>query len=207
MINNITKATYEISEESIYDMPLVVNQLPEELSEFKLLRERALDNETMAEHGFPGNSQETFANMGRITGFLREFAAPSAIPIEEDGADIVAATVVHLFKDEESAASWMKNVFVKQFEDNVGSDVGEGQILAAVETLEIEDFYDEAVGIRAVQDGKDGILSTTVLDFRVGRLLGVSFLVTVGDYGRTEVTTKLGLELERNIVRQLLSTS
>ena len=207
MINNITKATYEISEESIYDMPLVVNQLPEELSEFKLLRERALDNETMAEHGFPGNSQETFANMGRITGFLREFAAPSAIPIEEDGADIVAATVVHLFKDEESAASWMKNVFVKQFEDNVGSDVGEGQILAAVETLEIEDFYDEAVGIRAVQDGKDGILSTTVLDFRVGRLLGVSFLVTVGDYGRTEVTTRLGLELERNIVRQLLSTS
>ena len=207
MINNITKATYEISEESIYDMPLVVNQLPEELSEFKLLRERALDNQTMAEHGFPGNSQETFANMGRITGFLREFAAPSAIPLEEDGADIVAATVVHLFKDEESAASWMKNVFVKQFEDNVGSDVGEGQILAAVETLEIEDFYDEAVGIRAVQDGKDGILSTTVLDFRVGRLLGVSFLVTVGDYGRTEVTTKLGLELERNIVRQLLSTS
>ena len=207
MINNITKATYEISEESIYDMPLVVNQLPEELSEFKLLRERTLDNETMAEHGFPGNSQETFANMGRITGFLREFAAPSAIPIEEDGADIVAATVVHLFKDEESAASWMKNVFVKQFEDNVGSDVGEGQILASVETLEIEDFYDEAVGIRAVQDGKDGILSTTVLDFRVGRLLGVSFLVTVGDYGRTEVTTKLGLELERNIVRQLLSTS
>ena len=207
MINNITKATYEISEESIYDMPLVVNQLPEELSEFKLLRERALDNETMAEHGFPGNSQETFANMGRITGFLREFAAPSAIPLEEDGADIVAATVVHLFKDEESAASWMKNVFVKQFEDNVGSDVGEGQILAAVETLEIEDFYDEAVGIRAVQDGKDGILSTTVLDFRVGRLLGVSFLVTVGDYGRTEVTTRLGLELERNIVRQLLSTS
>ena len=207
MINNITKATYEISEESIYDMPLVVNQLPEELSEFKLLRERALDNETMAEHGFPGNSQETFANMGRITGFLREFAAPSAIPLEEDGADIVAATVVHLFKDEESATSWMKNVFVKQFEDNVGSDVGEGQILAAVETLEIEDFYDEAVGIRAVQDGKDGILSTTVLDFRVGRLLGVSFLVTVGDYGRTEVTTRLGLELERNIVRQLLSTS
>jgi len=207
MINSITKATYEISEESIHDMPLVVNQLPEELSGFKVLRERALDNETMAEHGFPGNSQETFANMGRITGFLREFAAPSAIPLEEDGADIVAATVVHLFKDEECAASWMKNVFVKQFEDNVGSDVGEGQILAAVETLEIEDFYDEAVGIRAVQDGRDGILSTTVLDFRVGRLLGVSFLVTVGDYGRTETTTRLGLELERNIVRQLLSTS
>ena len=207
MINNITKATYEISEESICDMPLVVDQLPEELSEFKLLRERTLNNETMAEHGFPGNSQETFTNMGRITGFLREFASPSAVPIEEEGADIVAANVVHLFRNEESASNWMRNVFVKQFEDNVGSDVGEGQILAAVEILEIEDFYGEAVGIRAIQDGKDGILSTTVLDFRVGRLLGVSFLVTVGDYGRTEITTRLGLELERNIIRQLLSTS
>ena len=100
----------------------------------------------------------------------------------------------------------MKNVFVKQFKDNVGNEVGENQSLVAVEELEVDDFYDKAVGIRAVQDGEDGILSTTVIDFRIGRLLGVSFVVTVGDHGRTELTTMLGLELERHIVRTLLTT-
>ena len=100
----------------------------------------------------------------------------------------------------------MTNVFVKQFKENIGREVGEDQKLVAVEELEIEDFYDRAVGIRAVQDGVDGILSTTVIDFRIGRILGVSFVVTVGDHGRTELTTMLGLELERNIVRELLTT-
>ncbi|SVA02883.1 uncharacterized protein METZ01_LOCUS55737, partial [marine metagenome] len=143
---------------------------------------------------------------GRVTGYLREFASPSAIPRQEDGSDIVAATVVHLFEDENRAASWMTDVFVKQFKDNVGSEIGENQSIVAVEELEIDDFYDRAIGIRAVQDGEDGILSTTVIDFRIGRLLGVSFVVTVGDHGRTELTTMLGLELERNIVRELLAT-
>ena len=141
-----------------------------------------------------------------MTGYLREFASPSAIPKREDGQNIVAATVIHLFENEDSAASWMTDVFVKQFKDNVGREVGEDQKLVAVEELEIEDFYDRAVGIRAVQDGVDGILSTTVIDFRIGRILGVSFVVTVGDHGRTELTTMLGLELERNIVRELLAT-
>ena len=63
------------------------------------------------------------------------------------------------------------------------------------------------MGIRAVQDGAEGVLSTTVIDFQMGQLLGVSFVVTVGDHGRTELTTMLGLELERSIVRELLSTN
>ena len=86
------------------------------------------------------------------------------------------------------------------------TQVGEGQKLVAVEELEIDDFYDKAVGIRAVQDGDEGILSTTVIDFKIGRILGVSFVVTVGDHGRTELTTMVGLELERNIVREILAT-
>ena len=100
----------------------------------------------------------------------------------------------------------MSEVFIKQFKNNVNSQVGEGQKLVAVEELEIDDFYDKAVGIRAVQDGDEGVLSTTVIDFRIGRILGVSFVVTVGDHGRTELTTMLGLELERNIVREILAT-
>ncbi len=206
MTNSIAQATYNITDQSLENMALDLNNLPDELSGFSPFRESVLDNKLMASHGFPGNSEDNYNAAGRMTGYLREFASPSAIPKREDGQNIVAATVIHLFENEDSAASWMTNVFVKQFKDNVGREVGEDQKLVAVEELEIEDFYDRAVGIRAVQDGVDGILSTTVIDFRIGRILGVSFVVTVGDHGRTELTTMLGLELERNIVRELLTT-
>ena len=206
MTNSIAQATYNITDQSLENMALDLNNLPDELSGFSPFRESVLDNKLMASHGFPGNSEDNYNAAGRMTGYLREFASPSAIPKREDGQNIVAATVIHLFENEDSAASWMTNVFVKQFKDNVGREVGEDQKLVAVEELEIEDFYDRAVGRRAVQDGVDGILSTTVIDFRIGRILGVSFVVTVGDHGRTELTTMLGLELERNIVRELLTT-
>ena len=206
MTNSIAQATYNITDQSLENMALDLNNLPDELSGFSPFRESVLDNKLMASHGFPGNTEDNYNAAGRMTGYLREFASPSAIPKREDGQNIVAATVIHLFENEDSAASWMTNVFVKQFKDNVGREVGEEQKLVAVEELEIEDFYDRAVGIRAVQDGVDGILSTTVIDFRIGRILGVSFVVTVGDHGRTELTTMLGLELERNIVRELLAT-
>jgi|TARA_B100001013_G_C24601883_1_gene439270 hypothetical protein len=206
MTNSIAQATYNITDQSLENMALDLKNLPDELSGFSPFRESVLDNKLMASHGFPGNTEDNYNAAGRMTGYLREFASPSAIPKREDGQNIVAATVIHLFENEDSAASWMTNVFVKQFKDNVGREVGEEQKLVAVEELEIEDFYDRAVGIRAVQDGVDGILSTTVIDFRIGRILGVSFVVTVGDHGRTELTTMLGLELERNIVRELLAT-
>lgn len=206
MSNPISHATYDINEKSLENMALSLEGLPDEISGFSLLRESVLNNKTMASHGFPGNTEESYTEAGRVTGYLREFASPSAVPRQQDGSDIVAATVVHLFEDEERAAFWMTDVFIKQFRDNVDSEVGDNQRLVAVEELEIEDFYDKAVGIRAVQDGEDGVLSTTVIDFRIGRLLGVSFVVTVGDHGRTELTTMLGLELERNIVRELLAT-
>ena len=206
MTNSIAQATYSITDQSLENMALDLKNLPEELAGVSPFRESVLDNKLMASHGFPGNTEDNYNAAGRMTGYLREFASPSAIPKREDGQNIVAATVIHLFENEDSAASWMTNVFVKQFKDNVGREVGEDQKLVAVEELEIEDFYDRAVGIRAVQDGVDGILSTTVIDFRIGRILGVSFVVTVGDHGRTELTTMLGLELERNIVRELLAT-
>ena len=206
MTNSLAQATYELASESLQKMTLGLDQLPGELAGFSLLRESVLDNKTMAAHGFPGNTEESYDAAGRLTGYLREFASASAIPQSEDGSDIVAATVAHLFKVPEHSEKWMTETFVAQFKNNVGNEVGENQTLVAVEELEIDDFYDKSVGIRAVQSGEEGILSTTVNDFKNGRLLGVSFVVTIGDHGRTELTTLLGLELERNIVRELLAT-
>ncbi len=42
------------------------------------------------------------------------------------------------------------------------------------------------------------------MDFRLGRLLGVVYVATLGDYSRLEVTQELGLTLERKIVRVVL---
>ena len=201
----ISGSEYEIGDRSLENMVLDIGNLPNELNEFTLLRESVLDNKTIATHGFPGNTEENYTNIGRVTGYLREFASPTAIPQHEDASNIVAATIVHLFRDDRCAKEWMTDMFVNQFEDNLGKEIGDGQKLVTVERLEIDDFYEHSVGIRAVQDGEEGILSTTVIDFQMDKLLGVSFVVTVGDHGRTELTTMLGLELERSIVRELLS--
>ena len=207
MTTALSQSTYNISNSmALKNMVLKKDALPKELEKFVLLRESELDNSKIAMHGFPGNDEKSYKEAGRITGYMREFCSPSPIPQHKDGSDIVAATIVHIFEDENSPHNWMENIFIKQFKDNVGNQVGEDQQLVAVEQLEIDDFYDKSIGIRAVQDGQEGTLSTTIIDFCIGRLLGVTFIVTVGDHGRTELTTMLGLELERSIVKELLET-
>lgn len=208
MTTALSQSTYKISNSmALKNMVLKKDSLPKELEQFVLLRESELDNSTIAMHGFPGSDEKSYEDAGRITGYMREFCSPSPIPQHKDGSNIVAATIVHIFEDENSPHNWMENIFIKQFKDNIGKKVGEDQQLVAVEQLEIDDFYDKSVGIRAVQDGQEGTLSTTIIDFCIGRLLGVTFIVTVGDHGRTELTTMLGLELERSIVKELLEPS
>jgi hypothetical protein len=43
-----------------------------------------------------------------------------------------------------------------------------------------------------------------VVDFRVGRVLGVTYIATLGNYARQELVTELGLALERKIVHVVL---
>lgn len=204
MTTALSQSTYKISNfMALKNMVLPIDSLPKELKEFKLLRESELENSTMAMHGFPGNNEEIYTKAKRLTGYMREFCSP-VMPQHKDGSDILAATIVHLFENEDSPHNWMENIFTKQFKDNLGKEINGEQKLVAVEQLEIDDFYDKSVGIRAVQDGQEGTLSTTIIDFCIGRLLGVSFVVTVGDHGRTELTTMLGLELESSIVKELL---
>ena len=45
-----------------------------------------------------------------------------------------------------------------------------------------------------------GLMSSTVIDFRVGRILGVAFIGTVGDHQRLDLATQLGLAFEQRIV-------
>lgn len=200
MSTALTRATYTISDALIERMILDPTELPGGLAGFQLARSGYLDNHTMAEQGFPGNSAERFARIGRITGFLAEYANPEASAAEAPGIDVAAGAVVHLFDNEESVQVWMHEIFLRQFEENVGESSRDGSELVSVEKLDARGFADEAVSLRATHRGTVGLVSSTVIDFRVGRLLGVAFVVSTGDLERLEPTTDLALALERRMV-------
>jgi hypothetical protein len=186
-------------------MVLVKQDLPAALQDFIPVRREFLDNKTMAEQGLPGSTAERFEEIGRITGYLQDFRAPApetgSIPL---GYDLMVATVVHLFNEPQSVSRWMEEVFLRDFESNIDKEIHPGQRLLIAERLPFEGFADEAVGLRILQSTEEGPVSSTVVDLRVGHVLGVAYMVTLGNYTRREVVEQLGLTLERKIVRVVL---
>jgi hypothetical protein len=149
----------------------------------------------MAQQGFPGSSAERFRTVGRLTGYLQEFAAPAPeseqIPV---GYDIAAATVVHLFEDPGGVSRWIEEVFLRDFTANVDQELQPGQRLLMVQRLDFRGFADEVAGLRVLQSSPIGPISSTVVDFRA----------TVGNFERQELVERLGRALERKIVRVVL---
>ena len=129
---------------------------------------------------------------------MRELGPTSNMAMS-DGFDFMAASVVHLFDSPDSVHGWMHEIFLKDFEDRVGESVGQGHQLVSATRLEPTGFFDEAVGLRVLQGGVDGLISSTVVDFRVGRLLGVVFIGVVGDHARLDQVVQLGQILEKRI--------
>jgi hypothetical protein len=70
--------------------------------------------------------------------------------------------------------------------------------------LSFTGFADEVAGLRVLQSTENGPVSSTVVDLRVGRVLGVAYIATLGNYNRQELVQELGLTLERKIVRVVL---
>jgi hypothetical protein len=186
-------------------MVLDLRELPLEFQDFQPTRDGILDNVTMAEQGFAGSSAERFAAIGRLTGYVQEFAAPvpggEVIPV---GYDLAVATVAHLFEDAAGVSRWMQEIFLGQFEANVGQEIHPGQHLLMVERLPFQSFSDEVAGLRVLQSGPQGPVSSTVVDFRVGRLLGVVYVAAFGNCERRAVVERLGHMFERKIVRVVL---
>ena len=197
----LDRATFGISEESLQYMVLEKSDMPEEFQGFQVVREGPLDTETMAQHGFQGNTPERFRTLGRVTGFMRELGETSNAG---DGFNFLGATVAHLFDNPKTVTDWMHEVFIKDFEANIGESVGEDQQLISTKRLETSGFFDEAVALKVLQGGTAGLVSSTVLDFRVGRILGVAFVGTVGDHERRDLATQLAQSLERQIVKVVL---
>lgn len=180
MSEALYRATQAVTEAHLADMVLTSEELPAALRGFQLVRDGILENETMADHGFPGTTTEETRLTGRINGYLSEFIAAEHTggPLPpQDGSDLIAATVVHLFHDQEEVSRWMTNKFLGEFKYFVGRDLGSGQQLLKADPLEFEGLSDESVGLRTLQTTEFGLVSSTVSDFRVGRLLGVAYLV------------------------------
>ena len=200
---SLVQATYRISESDLEFMVLDKDDLPPEFRGYQVVREGVLDNEMMAEHGFDGSTAGRFREAGRISGHMREFGPTAEMPIF-DGFNFVGATVAHLFDQPDSVTAWMKDVFIKDFEGNVGESVGGDQQLISVDRLDPSGLFDEAVSLKVLQGGSAGLVSSTVVDFRVGRILGVAFVGAVGDHQRLELANQLAQTLERRIVRVVL---
>ena len=201
---SMNRHTEFIHMDDVEAMPLMRSELPARFENFQPSRESALDNETMAEHGFPGSDAERFRSVGRIGGFMREFV--SVVPsFGTDGVDFMLATVAHLFDTPQSVHDWMHDVFLKDFETNVGVTLGQNQRLIESERLEPDGFFDEAVALKALHEDNDRLISVTIVDFRVGRVLGVAFVGTLGDHTRLDEATELAVALEQRIVSVALA--
>jgi hypothetical protein len=200
---SLSQATYQVSENDLEFMVLDKVDIPPEFQGYQIVREGVLSNEMMAEHGFAGSTAARFREAGRINGYMREFGATSNMPIF-DGFNFVGATVAHLFDTPESVSGWMHDVFIKDFESNVGESVGDDHQLISVERLGPSGLFDEAVALNVLQGGSMGVMSSTVVDFRVGRILGVAFVGAVGDHQRLDLANQLAQALEKRIVRVVL---
>ncbi|MEC9271970.1 MAG: hypothetical protein VYB63_03500 [Chloroflexota bacterium] len=202
---SIDRATYSVGESALDVMVLEKSAFPESFQGHQIIREGTLDNDTLAQNGFEGTTSKRFSEAGRVTGVMRELGPTSNMAMV-DGFDFMAASVVHLFDSPDSVHSWMHEIFLKDFEDRVGESVGQGHQLVSATRLEPQGFFDETVGLRVLQGGVDGLISSTVIDFRVGRLLGVVFIGAVGDHDRLEQVEKLGQDLEKRIVSVVLGS-
>ena len=199
------QATRAITADDLPRMVLSATQLPAPLRAMMPSRACFLDNHSLAEQGLPGSTAERFRDIGRLTGYLQEFlpAAPEdrKIPL---GFTLAASTVVHLFDESHSVSRWMQEVFLRDFESKLDEEVHPGQHLLVAERLQFEGFSDETAGLRVLQSSPEGPVSSTVVDFRVGRLLGVAYVVTLGNYSDQDLTQRLGQALERRMVQAIL---
>lgn len=190
-------------------MVLNKSQLPAELSGFEDLREVELDNEAMAKHGFGDRTAADLRKLGRVTGYVREFVVPQgASTLGEEPAEIMmAATVVHLFDHDEAVKRWIDESFVRDFRNHVGKETESGQMLQGVEILQIDGMNDHAASLLVLHELPDAILASTIVDFRVGNLLGVAYVVAKRDVTLLDLAKQLALELEKQMVRVALGAA
>ena len=180
------RATDTVGPADLEWMMLPLDELPAELAGFEVGREAVLDNATMAAHGLPGQTVASIEEMGRITGFVRE-VVPIRLASAARGTLVTAGMLVHLFRDAEGVARWIDEVFTRGILANVGNLRDGGQELVHAEALSASGFHGKSAALFAVYAVPNETLGSTIVNFAVGRLLGVAFVVALGRRKRLEV--------------------
>ena len=115
MQNALTRATYNIADSDLQWMALPKEHLPQDFTDFEIVREGELTNDAMAELPLSGHTAEELRGFGRVTGFQREWVTTIEEPLLKDDADLAVATVVHLMDNPEAVSNWMTKVFLEEF--------------------------------------------------------------------------------------------
>ena len=197
--NALRRATDAVQMADLEHMLLQPADMPPELAGFVVTRENELDNETMAEHGFPGQTEESLGEAGRISGYLREMSRE----LEEEpetGTIVSAGMVAHLFRDGASVERWIDETFLSEFVGNAGRILDNGHELLHAEEVPVSGFHGKAAGVFAVHDVPVGVIGSTIVDFALGRLLGVAFVVALGSSEHLAASRELALRMERRFV-------
>ena len=190
------RATDAVAEDDLERMLLLPDDMPPEFADFVVAREGVLDNETMSLNGFPDQTEERIESAGRISGYLREVSR-EWIEQEEAGLIVSAGMVAHLFRDAGSAERWIDESFLGQFLGNAGSVLDNGNELLHAEEIPATGFHGKAAAVFATHDVPVGVIGSTIVDFALGRLLGVAFVVALGGREHAAAAHDLALRLER----------
>ena len=193
------RATDAVSEADLERMLLLPTDMPPDFADFVVARESVLDNEAMASNGFPGQTEEKLEEAGRISGFLREVSREE-LDQEETGLIVSAGMVAHLFRDAASVERWIDESFLGQFLGNAGSVLDNGNELMHAEEVPVTGFHGKAAAVFAMHDVPVGVIGSTIVDFALGRLLGVAFVVALGSSEHLAATRDLALRMERRFV-------
>ena len=154
------------------DLPRMVlyqRDLPAALRDFLPTRDNILDNETMAQQGFPvarrsvfalwGVSPATWANLRlRPQRAMKSRLATICSPPRSSTSSTTRKVCPLDGRD------LRRRVFAR-----VDQELHPGQRLLTVERLTPRGFADQAVGLRVLQSNEPGPVSSTIIDFRVGR--------------------------------------
>ena len=79
--------------------------------------------------------------------------------------------------------------------------------MQGVEILQIEGLHDYAASLLVVHEMPDAVLASTIIDFRLGNLLGVAYVVAKRDVTLLALAKELALALERQVVRVALGAA
>lgn len=203
-LTRIEQITLTTAAGDLAQMPLEARDFPPGLQDHQPVRSGAITNSQLAKYGFADLTEAQVKETGRQGGYFKEFAAGAEHSLH-DGLDLMATTTVHLFNNPEAVSFWIDRHFLRQFLDSAGNNIGPGAQLVSVDRLTPRACAGEAAALKAVQGGPQGIFSATIVNFKLGRLLGVACVGALGDYNRLELADAMAKTLEQRIVRCLLN--